>query len=123
MKLPYIDKFCKFAQYKIKRLYETFCKETYVTFVFSSTKIVSFFAIKDNIPSALNSFVVYKFACANCNVSYVGETCRYLDVGIEEHFKSKSSHINKHLSKQPACKAACNKSCFQRSDTYKLVKT
>ena len=75
MKLPYIGKSSKFAQNKIKRLCETFCKETYVTLVFPSTEIASFFAIKDNIPSALKSFVVFKFTCANCNVSYVGETC------------------------------------------------
>ena len=60
---------------------------------------------------------MYKFTCANCNVSYVGETCRHLDVRIEEHFKSASSHIHKHLSNQHACKAACDKSCFQIIDS------
>ena len=65
MKVPYIGKFSKFAQNQIKHLCETVCKETYVTLVFSSTKIPSFFAIKDNIPSALKSFIVYKFTCAN----------------------------------------------------------
>ena len=113
MKVPYIGKFSTFTQSKIKHLCETFCKETYVTLVFSSNKIASFFTIKDKIPGALKSFVVYKFTCANCNVSYVGETCRHIDVRIEEHFKSASSHIYKHLSKQQAC----DKSCFQIIDT------
>ena len=59
MKLPYIGKFSKFTQSKIKHLCETFCKETYViTLVFSSNKIASFFTIQDKIPSALKFFVV-----------------------------------------------------------------
>ena len=95
MKLPYIGKFSKFTQSKIKDLCETFCKEIYVTLVFSSNKIASFFTIKDKIPSALKSFVVYKFTYADCNVRYVGGTCRHIDARIEEHFKSTSSHIYK----------------------------
>ena len=42
MKVPYIGKFSKFAQNKIKHLCETFCKETYVTLVFSSTNLPHF---------------------------------------------------------------------------------
>ena len=60
---------------------------------------------------------MYKFTCANCNVSYVGETCRHIDVRIEEQFKFTSSHIYKHLSKQQACKTTCDKSCLQTIDT------
>ena len=114
-KLPYIGKYSKFAQNKIKHLCDIFCKETHISLVFSSTKLASFFQIKDKIPSALKSFVVYKFTCANCNVSYVGETCRHLDVRVEEHFKSASSHMYKHLSNQHACKAACDKSLIKEA--------
>ena len=117
MKLRYIGKCSKFTQNKIKHLCDIFYKETRISLVFSSTKVASFFQIKDKIPSALKSFVVYKFTCANCNVSYAGETCRHLDVRIEEHFKSASSHIHKHLSNQHARKAACDKSCFQIIDS------
>ena len=117
MKLPYIGKFSKFAQKKIKYICETFCKETNVRLVFSSTKISSFFSSKDKLPGALKSFVVYKFICANCNASYVGETCRHLDERINEHLKTKSSHIYKHLTENIACKEACDKSCFQVIDS------
>ena len=61
MKLPYIGKFSKFTQSKIKHLCETFCKETYVTLVFSSNKIASFFTIKDKIPSLLIAFAHFWF--------------------------------------------------------------
>ena len=98
MKLPYIGKYSKFAQNKIKHLCDTFCKETHISLVFSSTKLASFFQIKDKIPSALKSFVVYKFTCANCNVSYVGETCRHLD---KDWRTSASSHIQTFI--EPTC--------------------
>ena len=117
MKLPYIGKFSKFAQKKLNHLCQTFCKETNINLVFSSTKVSSYFSSKDKIPDALKSFVVYYFVCASCKASYVGETYRHLDVRIEEHFKSKSSNIFKHLNENETCKDACDKSCFRVIDT------
>ena len=117
IKLPYIGKFSKFTQQKVNQLCEKFCKSTNVRVVFSPTKISSFLSTKDKIPSALKSFVVYRFICSNCQVSYVGETCRHLQERIDEHFKSKFSHIFKHLSENPACKQTCDKSCFQVIDS------
>ena len=60
---------------------------------------------------------MYRFICSNCQVSYVGETCRHLQERIDEHSKSKFSHIFKHLSENPACKQTCDKSCFQVIDS------
>ena len=117
IKLPYIGKFSKFTQQKVNQLCEKFCKNTNVRVVFASTKISSFLSTKDKIPNALKSFVVYRFICANCQVSYVGETCRHLHERIDEHFKSKSSHIFKHLSENLTCKQTCDKSCFQIIDS------
>ena len=117
IKLPYIGKFSKFTQQKVNHLCQKFCKNTNFRVVFSSTKISSFLSIKDKIPDALKSFVVYRFSCSNCQVSYVGETCRHLHERIDEHFKSKSSHIFKHLSENPACKQTCDKSCFKVIDS------
>ena len=116
MKLPYIGTFSKFAQTKLDRLSSTFCKNTNITLVFSSTKISSFFSSKDKIPEALRSLVVYHFICASCGASYIGETYRHLDERINEHLKSKSSHIYKHLEENSDCKQACDKSCFRIID-------
>ena len=34
-----------------------------------------------------------KFVCASCNASYVGQTCPYLTIRIDEDFgKNKKSH-------------------------------
>ena len=114
MKLPH-GKFLKFTQKKIKNLCEIFYNDTNVRLVFSTTKIS--FPPKDKIPNALKSFVVYKFLCVNCMASYVGETCRYLDERINEHFKSNSSQIFKHLNSKEACKEACDNTCCHVIDT------
>ena len=55
-----------------------FCKENFnIKLVFSSFKIKNYFSY-DPIPNDLKSFLVYKFTCASCSSSYVGETCRHL---------------------------------------------
>jgi len=61
--------------------------------------------------------VVYKFVCAGCNASYIGETERHLSVRINEHFKDKNSHIWKHLNANPICKEQCSNDCF----VYKMA--
>ena len=64
----------------------------------NSFKIKNYFAYKDPIPNDLKSFLVYKFTCASCSSSYIGETCRHFKTRIEEHIKKdNNSHIFKHL--------------------------
>ena len=66
--------------------------------VFNSFKIKNYFAYKDPIPNDLKSFLVYKFTCARCSSSYIGETRRHFKNRIEEHIKNDNkSHIFKHL--------------------------
>ena len=60
-----------------------FCK---LKLVFkTSNRLSSFFTFKDKLPAALDSHVIYKYTCANCNVSYVGCTKRYWEKRLEEH--------------------------------------
>ena len=76
------------------------------------------FSTKDNIPKCLKSNVVYKFICANCNVSYVGETTRHLTTRITEHLKlDKQSHIFKHINNSEDCKRKCDDYCFSVLDS------
>ena len=42
---------------------------------------------KDKNTKFNNSNVIYKINCDNCNASYVGQTCRRLDVKIKEHHR------------------------------------
>ena len=67
--------------------------------VFNSLKIKNYFIYKDPIPDDLKSFQVYKFTCASCSSSYIGQTCRHFKTRIEKHIKKDNKpHIFKRLN-------------------------
>ena len=75
-------------------------------------------SVKGPIPSDLRARVVYKFSCAGCTASYVGETVRHLATRVNEHLVSdRTSHIRKHLESNEACSRLCSKKCFQVLDS------
>ena len=80
-KLPFIGKFSKFidVENKLQKLTKQFCKEgTNIKIVFSTFKLWSLFSTKDKVPYGLTYYVFYKFLCAGCNASDVGETYRHM---------------------------------------------
>ena len=89
------SKLCK----EFFKLFKEFYKENFnIKLVFNSFKIKNYFSYKDPIVDGLKSFLVYKFTCASCSSSYIGETCRHFKTRIEEHIKKDNkSHIFKHL--------------------------
>ena len=65
----------------------------------------------------MKSFLVYKFPCASCSSSYIGETCRHCKARIEEHMKKDNkSHIFKHLHSTATCFDSYNSLCFKIID-------
>ena len=84
---------------KLSKFCKEFCKENFnIKSVFNSRKIKNYFSYKEPIPNDLKSFLVYKFTCASCSSSYIGQTCRHFKTSIEEHVKNDNkSHIFKHL--------------------------
>ena len=63
-------------------------------------------------------FLVYKFACASCSSSYIGETCHHFKTRIEKHIKKDNkSHIFKHLHSTTTCLGSYNSLCFKIIDT------
>ena len=74
--------------------------------------------MKDPIPGALRSSVVYKFACVGCNACYVGETTRHFSTRVcEEHLVTeKASHIFKHLQNSEHCRTLGSVDCFHILD-------
>ena len=65
-------------------------------------------------PDDLKSFLVYKFTCASCSSSCIGETCRHFKTRIEEHIKKDNkSHIFKHLHSTATCFDSYNSLCFE----------
>ena len=94
-KLPYIGNLSHHIKNKLSKLCKEFSKENFnIKLVFNSFKIKNYFAYKDPIPNDLKSFLVYKFTCASCSSSYIGETCRHFKTRIEENIKKDNkSHI------------------------------
>ena len=117
-KLPFIGMYSKLTQNKIENLCERLCKSAKVKLVFISNKLRHTFSYKDSYPSVLSSKIVYKFVCASCNASYVGQTHRHLATRIDGHFgKDKKSHIYQHLMSSADCLNACSHDCFSILDT------
>ena len=87
-KLSYISNLSHHIRNKLLKLCKEFCKKNFnIKLVFNSFKIKNCFSYKDPIPDDLKSFLVYKFTCASCSSSYIGETCRHFKTRIEEHIK------------------------------------
>ena len=97
-KLLYIGNLSHHIKNKLSKLCKEICEENFkIKLVFSSFKVKNYFSYKDSIPNDVKSFVVYKFTCASCSSSYIGETSHFKN-RIEEHIKKdKKSHIFKHL--------------------------
>ena len=117
-KLPYIGNFSHYIKNKLSKLCKEFCKENFnIKLVINSFKIKNYFSYKDPIPDALKSFLVYKFTCANCSSSYIGETCHHFKARIDEHIKNDTkSHIFKLLHSAATCFDSYNSFCFKIID-------
>ena len=117
-KLPFIGLHSKLMQKKIDQLFKRFCKSLKVKLVFTIEKLRCPISTKDPYKNDHLSKVTYKFVCAGCNASYVGQTCRHLATTIDEHFgKDKKSHIYQHLMSSKDCLDNCSKDCFTVLDT------
>ena len=83
-KLRYSDNLSHHIKKKFSKLCKQFCKENFnIKVVFNSFKVKNYFSYKDPIPNDLKSFLVYKFTCASCSSSYIGETCHNFKIRIE----------------------------------------
>ena len=62
--------------------------------------------------------MIYKFTCAGCNASYIGETARHIKTRIDEHIrKDKLSQVYKHLHETESCFDSYHNECFCILDT------
>ena len=85
---------------------------------FTSEKLWCAYLTKDPYQSEHLSQVAYKFVCAGCNASYVGQTCQHLATRIDELFgEGKKSCIYQHLMSSKDCLDKCSKDCFSVLDT------
>ena len=117
-KLPYIDNLSHHIKNELSKLCKEFSKENFtIKLVFNSFKIKNHFSYKDPIANDLRPFLVYKFTCASCSSSYIGEACCHFKTRIEEHIKKDNkSHIFKHLHSTAICFDSYNSICFKIID-------
>ena len=117
-KLPYIGKYSMTVKNKVNEMVKKYCKSINVKLIFTTCKTRDSFSNKDRlIGFRYTTNVVYKYVCARCNASYVGETTRHLSVRIKEHYKyDKKSHVYKHIKASLNCEQACNDDCFSVLD-------
>jgi hypothetical protein len=112
-KLPYIGNYSVLLNQKLRNMVSRYCNKIDIKIVFTTSKLSDSFSCKDKFQSfSQMTSVVYKFVCAGCNSSYIGETQRHLSVRINEHFKDKNLHVFKHLNAAPECKEQCTSDCF-----------
>ena len=65
----------------------------------------------------MKSFLVYKFTCASCSSSYIGETYCHFKTRIGEHIKKDDkSYTFKHLHSTATCFDSYNSLCFKIFD-------
>ena len=103
---------------KVIKLLKRYCKaDLDVKLVFSTFKLRNMFSVKDSVPQSLRSRV-YKFSCAGCNASYIGETTHHICARVHEQLLSdKSSHVYRHLQSSRACHDSCTAECFTILDS------
>ena len=97
-KLLSIGNLSNHVKNKLLKLCKDFCKENLIIkLVYNSFKINYYLSYKNSIPNNFNNlkyFLVYKFTCASCSSSYIGETCRHFKTRIEKHIiKHNKSHF------------------------------
>ena len=60
---------------------------------------------------------MYKFTCAICSSSYIGETCHHFKTRFKEHIKKDNkSHVFKHLHSTATCFDSYNSLSFKIID-------
>jgi hypothetical protein len=73
--------------FRIRKAVESTYPATKVQFLFTNRPML-ISELKDKLPSSTASFVLYRYFCSQCAVSYIGRTTRRLSERIKEHCPS-----------------------------------
>ena len=84
--LPYLGTLSSNLKRKLRTCFKNLLPKCNIKIILKSTnRLSSLFRFKDVIPKELQSHLVYKFSCGNCNVTYYGKTEHHLNVRSSEH--------------------------------------
>ena len=102
---------------QLTEIFGTCLKNIKLNVVFrSSNRMRNAFRFKNQIPKYMNSKVIYKFKCNNCNDIYIGETNSRFLVGEYEPF-GKSILTEKNLKYTEKDATAIRKHCHNHGHT------
>ena len=87
--------------------------------VFTSTKLIKYFSLKERCSKLFSCNIVYKFTCPeNKDITYIGESKRQFFKRIEEHkFTDKNSIVHNHIQNCYGCK-----NCPNLNNQFKIIK-
>ena len=84
--LPFLGHFSYQLRNTMSNLLKKHLPNVNFRFIFVNRNTIgSLFRVKDPMPIALCSNVVYCFKCPDCRSRYIGSTCRNLKIRISEH--------------------------------------
>jgi len=99
--IQYVNNFSTEFAHKIKTIFERhipFCK--FIPYFKKNKTLLSYFSRQYKKFDSDSNTGVYSIPCANCNLSYIGQTGRNLSLRIKEHKYSiksdRSSAISEH---------------------------
>ena len=95
-KIPYIGHTSDIFKKKLTILFKKFDIKTQI--VFNSTKVSSYFSLKDKTSIFLKNCLIYRFTClSDSNTTYIGKTKRYFGKRLIEHGVNGTTSVSKHL--------------------------
>ena len=72
--------------------------------MFNSTKVSSYFSLKDKTSVFLKNCLIYGFTClSDSNTTYIGKTKRYFGKRLIEHGVNGTTSVSKHLRNCKIC--------------------
>jgi len=123
--LPFLGSVTDQLRRSIKQINKQFMPHKDLIVYFKpGQRISNFFRTKDSTPFELRSHVVYRYTCAECNSSYVGQTTRHLRHRIAEHtgtshLTGKTMKAKVHSSIREHCSRCPGSECT--SQNFKIL--
>ena len=101
LNVPYLGKISTTFAKRLRTLLSSSGKD--IRTIYKTTKVQDSFILKDPVPKAISSRVVYKFTCrSDPTTNYIGYTNRTLSERIKEHVCG-STAVSDHISACTAC--------------------
>ena len=123
--LPFLGSVTDQLRRSIKQINKQFMPHKDLIVYFKpGQRISNFFRTKDSTPFELRSHVIYRYTCAECNSSYVGQTTRHLRHRIAEHtgtshLTGKTMKAKVHSSIREHCSRCPGSECI--SQNFKIL--